>query len=195
MAELLKKLFPINLQLFNDDPPTDPPADPPADTDPPADPEQTFDARYVKGLRDEAAKYRTEKNKIEGQLKAIQKALGLDTTSDPDELQKQLTAKEQRIRALAIENTFSRVASKLGADADLTLAVLHRKGVLDTLDVDDANFASALEAEVKSALAANPKLKVESEPKKLGDNQGGGKGDGDPKPDMNSFIRRAAGRK
>lgn len=194
MAELLKKLFPIDLQLFAEgDPPEGDPQDPePQEPEPQNDPEpKTFDEEYVKGLRAEAAKHRTDKNKAEKQLKAIQKALGLDSDPDPEELKNQLSTKDQRIRELAIENAFGKVASKLGADPDLTLAVLHRQGVLDTLDADDAKFAEALEAEVKSALEKNPKLKA-IDPKKTGD--GGNDADPNHKVSMNDLIRRAAGR-
>ena len=109
-----------------------------------------------------------------------------------DELKKQLTERDQRIRTLAIENAFGKVASKLGADPDLTLAMLHRRGVLDTLDVDDSSFAETLEAEVKKLLDANPKLKA-TVTKKSGD--GGTDKTPDPKLSINDLIRRAAGRK
>lgn len=196
MAELLKMLFPIDLQLFaeGDDSQDDDTAggDDNQDQNDQDDNQQKFDAEYVRQLRAEAAKHRTDKNKAEKQLKAIQKALGLDDDPDPDELKKQLTERDQRIRTLAIENAFGKVASKLGADPDLTLAVLHRKGTLDALDVDDSSFAEALEAEVKKLLEANPKLKA-TDTQKSGD--GGTDKTPDPKLSINDLIRRAAGRK
>ncbi|HQD86971.1 MAG TPA: hypothetical protein PK822_08715 [Bacillota bacterium] len=199
MAELLKKLFPIDLQLFaegddsQDDDSTGGGDNQENDQkNQKGDDQQTFDAEYVQKLRKEAAKYRTDKNKAEQRLKAIQKALGLDDDPDPDELKKQLTERDQRIRTLAIENAFGKVASKLGADPDLTLAVLHRRGVLDTLDVDDSSFAETLEAEVKKLLDANPKLKA-TDTQKSGD--GGTDKTPDPKLSINDLIRRAAGRK
>jgi len=199
VAELLKKLFPIDLQLFaegddsQDDDSTGGGDNQENDQkNQKGDDQQTFDAEYVQKLRKEAAKYRTDKNKAEQRLKAIQKALGLDDDPDPDELKKQLTERDQRIRTLAIENAFGKVASKLGADPDLTLAVLHRRGVLDTLDVDDSSFAETLEAEVKKLLDANPKLKA-TDTQKSGD--GGTDKTPDPKLSINDLIRRAAGRK
>lgn len=196
MAELLKMLFPIDLQLFaeGDDSQDDDTAggDDNQDQNDQDDNQQKFDAEYVRQLRAEAAKHRAGKKKAEEQLKAIQKALGLDDDPDPDELKKQLTERDQRIRTLAIENAFGKVASKLGADPDLTLAVLHRKGTLDALDVDDSSFAEALEAEVKKLLEANPKLKA-TDTQKSGD--GGTDKTPDPKLSINDLIRRAAGRK
>lgn len=196
MAELLKKLFPIDLQLFagsdesQDDDSAD--GDNQDDQEKDQDKDQAFDAEYVQKLRKEAAGYRTGKNKAEKQLKAIQKALGLAEETDPEELKNQLTEKDQRIRSLAIENAFGKVASKLGADPDLTLAVLHRKGTLDALDVDNDSFTDTLEAEVKKLLDTNPKLKA-VEPAKGGD--GGNDSDPGNKLSMNDLIRRAAGRK
>ncbi len=161
---------------------------------------KTFDEKYVKELRDEAAKYRKErkqyaddKQKLENQIKSIQKALGLDD-GEPDEkaLEEKLNAKETELRSLKVENAFSKVARKAGADEDLTLAVLHRKGKLNDLDPDD-NLEGSLEDLVKQELESNPKLKA-------GEVEKPNTGDADPQPDQgvkksfNDMIRRAAGR-
>lgn len=197
MAELLKMLFPIDLQLFaeGDDSQDDDTAggDDNQDQNDQDDNQQKFDAEYVRQLRAEAAKHRAGKKKAEEQLSKVLKALGVGDETDPEDLKKQISEKDRRIRSLAIENAFGKIASKLGADPELTMAVLHRKGALDALDVDDEGFTSALEAEVKAALEANPKLKA-TEPTKSGD------GGTDKNPDgskfsMNDLIRRAAGRK
>lgn len=199
MAELLKMLFPIDLQLFaeGDDSQDDDTAGGDDtnqdDQDQKGDDQQTtFDAEYVQKLRKEAAKYRAGKKKAEEQLSKVLKALGVGDEADPEDLKKQISEKDKRIRTLAIENTFSRIAGKLGADPDLTLAVLHRKGTLDALDVDDSSFAETLEAEVKKLLEANPKLKA-TDTQKSGD--GGTDKTPDPKLSINDLIRRAAGRK
>ena len=72
MAELLKKLFPIDLQLFaegddsQDDDSTGGGDNQENDQkNQKGDDQQTFDAEYVQKLRKEAAKYRTDKNKAE----------------------------------------------------------------------------------------------------------------------------------
>lgn len=197
VADLMRELFPIDLQLFAEkgesqaeETEQEEQAD---DRDQKETKDQTFTAEYVAELRKEAAKHRTEKKKTESQLAAVLKALGVGDEVDPDKLKTQLAEKDKRIRTLALEKAFGKVAEKLGADPDLTLAVLHRKGVLDTLDADDAKFTTALEAEVKAALEANPKLKA-TETKKAGDSGTSGTGEGG-KVTMNDLIRRAAGRK
>lgn len=192
VAELLKKLFPIDLQLFAaDDSQDEESTDEQEETE--EKEEQKFDEDYVKKLRTEAAKHRTEKKKAEDQLSKVLKALGVGDEADPDKLKDQISQKDKRIRSLAIENAFGKVASKLGADPELTMAVLHRKGALDALDVDGEGFTAALEAEVKAALEANPKLKA-TDPAKTGDS-GSDKNPDGSKVSMNDLIRRAAGLK
>lgn len=194
VAELLKKLFPIDLQLFAEGDPQEPQdPEPKEPQDPKPQEPQMFGEDYVKGLRTEAAKHRTEKKRAEDQLAKVLKALGVGDEADPDKLKDQISEKDRRIRSLAIENAFGKVASKLGADPELTMAVLHRKGALDALDVDDEGFTSALEAEVKAALEANPKLKA-TDPTKTGDS-GSDKNPDGSKVSMNDLIRRAAGLK
>ncbi len=161
---------------------------------------KTFDEKYVKELRDEAAKYRTErkqyaddKQKLENQIKSIQKALGLEGDEpDADKLQAELQAKETELRSLKIENVFSKVARKVGADEELTLAVLHRKGKLNDLDLGD-NLASSLEELVKQALEDNPKLKAESTNQTNTGDSAADSG-GSSKTSFNDIIRKAAGR-
>jgi hypothetical protein len=222
--ELIKLLNPFsikNVKLFSDgggDPGQDPDPDPEPNTDPTPDPKsepepktgddpkpdpepKTFDEKYVKELRAENAKHRNEKKqyaedkqKLENQIKSIQKALGLeDDEPDADKLQSELKAKETELRGLKIENAFSKVARKVGADEELTYAVLHRKGELNDLALD-SELDKSLEVLVKQALEDNPKLKAESvTPSKTGDH------DTDPqkgsKLSMNDMLRQAFGHK
>lgn len=118
--------------------------------------------------RKDAYKYRTERNAdrermgtLENQLSGIAKALGLESdTPDPDELQKQLTQKDQELRTLRVESAFTKSAAKADADAELTLAVLDRQGALRDLDPSADDFQSQLDRLVKAAVEANPKLKA-----------------------------------
>ena len=164
---------------------------------------KTFDAAYVKGLREEAAKYRKEKkefsekaDKLDAQLKAIQKALGLaDEEPDAEKLSQELKKKDRALRDLKIEISLSKVSQKLDADADLTHAVLLRNGVFDDIEFEnDKELVTILEKHVKEALAANPKLKgeVKPDPKKTGDDQSKDK-DKKGGYNMNDLIRKAAG--
>ena len=164
---------------------------------------KTFDAAYVKGLREEAAKYRKERKefsekaeKLDAQLKAIQKALGLaDEEPDAEKLSQELKKKDRALRDLKIEISLSKVSQKLDADADLTHAVLLRNGVFDDIEFEnDKELVTILEKHVKEALAANPKLKgeVKPDPKKTGDDQSKDK-DKKGGYNMNDLIRKAAG--
>ena len=194
--------LPLDLQFFavdddggdaNDSVTTD---DNPQDDDQTNDDPQdgkTFDEEYVKRLRQENAKHRTKNKELEGKLDTVLKALGIkDGEADPDQLAQQLQQKDEEIRRLKVESAFSSVARELGADVDLTLAVLHRKGVLNELDPNDDKFHDDLKKAIKEEVDRNPKL-LANVPKKTGatppDNQGG-----NGKMDMNTLIRRTLGR-
>lgn len=165
--------------------------------------EKTFDEKYVRDLRKEAAKHRNEKKefaekaeKLDGQLKEIQKALGLESDEEPDteKLNKELQRKDQELKSLKIETAMNKVADKLEADPELTYAVLLRKGELDALDIEEDDVEKELETLVKAAIKENPKLKVEeTAPKKSGDDTTDDKGT-KPSGTMNDLIRKAAGR-
>ena len=167
-----------------------PPEDPAGEKDKPQD-GKTFDEDYVKALRRESAKYRTKYREMETKLNSILKALGQDEGEpDPEQLKQQLEATQRQLRELKVESTFGRVAHKVGADVELTLAVLKTNGSLDELDPDSETFAKDLEKLIKKAIESNPKLKA-SQPGKTGaemDGQGGKTG-----LDMNTLIRRKAG--
>lgn len=161
---------------------------------------KTFDEEYVKSLRAENAKYRTnakqfaeEKQQLESQIKSIQKALGLDDgEADDKALEDKLNQKEAELRNLKVENAFSKVARKAGADEDLTLAVLHRKGKLSDLDPDD-DLESSLKGLVEQELENNPKLKAEyTQTTNTGDTDSQDK-EGS-KLSFNDLFRQVAGR-
>lgn len=161
---------------------------------------KTFDEKYVKDLRAENAKYRTERRdekekaeKLQIQLKAIQKALGLEGEEpDPDKLQKELQSSKSELRGLKIEIAFNKAAKKAGADEDLTYAVLHRRGVLDTLELD-GTLSTALEELIEQELKNNPKLKAETGGTGNTGDTGGSSGN-DDKVSFNDLFRKAAGR-
>lgn len=173
-----------------------------AEEDEPPASKKTFDEDYVKGLRAEAAKYRKEKkeeakkaDKLDAQLKAIQKALGLeDEEPDATKLEKELGDLKNKLKEERLHNRFMRAAIKAEADPELTYAYLKYRGDLDDLDVDDDSFGKELKVVIKEALEANPKLKAGKEsPRKSGDDQSDDKG-GKGGFNMNDLIRKAAGR-
>jgi len=168
----------------------------------PPDNKKSFDESYVKNLRAEAAKYRREKreeakkvDKLDAQLKAIQKALGLeDQEPDAEQLEKELGGLKAQLKEERLHNRFMQAAITAEADPELTYAYLKYRGDLDDLDVDDDNFSKDLKGIIEGAMESNPKLKVGKEPpKKSGDNQSDDKGSKGGFS-MNDLIRKAAGR-
>lgn len=142
------------------------PAVPPA-AEPAAEAPKTYDENYVKGLRDEAAanrvKARDAETAAEARINKILEAAGIKTAEeplDPAKLTEQLSAKDQALRALTVERALDRAARKNGADEDLLAAVLAHKGDLGKLDPNAEDFATQLDALVKSTVESNPKLKA-----------------------------------
>ena len=160
-----------------------------------------FPEDYVQKLRQESANYRVtakkheaDLQKVQQQMQAIQKALGGDGGEpDVDKLTKDLEAKENQLRTLKLENAFNSVAHKLGADPELALALLSRRGELDALDFD-SDINEQLTVLVQEAIEKNPKLKAGEPQPKAGGDPGPGSGGGTQKTDMNALIRRASGR-
>ena len=90
-----------------------------------------------------------------------------DKPVDAEELARQLaakdtdlSAKDQKIRALTVENALSKAARRAHADEDLLIAVLAHKGTLNDLDPSEKDFTKKLDALVKAELDENPKLKA-----------------------------------
>jgi hypothetical protein len=161
--------------------PTDPaPADPtpvdpaPVDPAPPADDPWSDPERAraeITRLRTENAARRVSVQEAEEAARnEILTKLGLkkdDGPSDPAELARQLaakdtdlSAKDERIRALTIERGLTKAARTSGADEDLLVAVLAHKGTLNKLDPSADDFTTQLEALVKAEVEANPKLRA-----------------------------------
>lgn len=141
--------------------------------------DKTYDEKYVKSLRDEAAKYRVGQKRLQEQFDALKdgiaKALGLKPDEkDPEALSKQLAELNAKYRQERTANAFQRAAAKLGADAELTWAVLQVQGKLSELDPDADGFADQLAALVEAAIKANPKLKAGTTPNQSGGDFGGG---------------------
>lgn len=144
--------------------------------------------KIIRDTRAEAATHRTAKKAADDErqatLKAVAKALGLETGDDPDpaKLAADLAAQQAENRRLKIEAAFAKAAKQHKADEDLTLAVLHRNGKLAELDPSAADFDTALAALVEEAVKANPKLKATPAAGKSGADLGGGGGGSDTKP-------------
>lgn len=108
-------LLSLDLTFFSQDPPADPPPTVPPAGDPPpppADPPKMYDETYVKGLRDEAAKYRKKAKELETNtgtqqqdiIKKVFSALGIDP--DPNvEFEKQLSTAQ--LKAQEVEKRYN----------------------------------------------------------------------------------------
>lgn len=127
---------------------------------------KTFDESYVKGLRDEAASHRTEKQQLKSALDGIAKLLNPEAGDkdkiDPAEMATQLTTERSDHAALQREHQALRSAIKVGADHDALLDSRGFLAKLADLDPKASNFASKVEAAVKAAVEANPKLKAQA---------------------------------
>ncbi len=151
---------------------------------------ETFTADEMAAVRREAAANRVKANDAEtasaadkAKLAAMLKAAGIGNDDDPVKAAETANAKaaatEARLLAVQRENALGRAARNLNADEDLLTAVLLRDGSLNQLDPNAADFKTSLDALVKQAIEANPKLKATSgrAPGTSGGDFGGGPGE------------------
>ena len=111
---------------------------------------------------EEGAKARTgsKENARQETLAEIAKMLGLGPKEsiDPHQIAQQLAAAQAEARDLKIGAAVDRAARALRADDELVGAVLARAGKLTGLDPSADDFATKVEALVKAAVEANPRL-------------------------------------
>lgn len=171
-----------------DQPPADaPPADaPPADAPPAADNVKVFDEAYVKKVREEAAKYRTEGQQAKAVLDAINKALNPEAEPtdkvDPVKLQEQLTGTTTAHTSLQREHQVLLSAVEAGADHAALLDSRSFLAKVAGLDPAADDFAAQVKAAVDKAVADNPKLKTGQVPGASAADHPGGAGGGGGKP-------------
>ena len=131
--------------------------------------------KEIAKLRKENAKRRTDtrdakkaKDDLEGKLKGIAKALGVDGGDEPDvdALKSQLEKTSSQMKTLKVERAISRAARKHSADPDALADSRRFMQEAEALDPDDDNFTGELESLVESAVKNNPKLKTSSTPGK-----------------------------
>lgn len=125
--------------------PPAPAQQPPAPAPAPDAPGQTFSAEYVKQLRDEAAGYRTQLRTVEGER---------------DEARKALTPAQEAAQTRALELAVVRTAPGKGANPDALLDSLSFKQAVSKLDPSAADFGTALEAAITSAIESNTSLRA-----------------------------------
>ena len=109
----------------------------------------TFDAEYVKALRDEAAKHRTEKTAIEAELKKLRDAQLTDTERQANrlkELEAEATAFKLQRQELSLQMQIERQARKMGIlDEDAAVKLLDRSMITFDDDGKPAGVEAALQ--------------------------------------------------
>lgn len=163
-----------------------PPAEtPPADQPPAPDNVKTFDAEYVKKLRDEAAKNRTQGQQATAVLEAINKVLNPDAPDekvDPVKLQEQLTTTSTSHTNLQREHQVLLSAIAAGADHATLLDSRSFLAKIAQLDPSADDFAASVKTAVDAAVKENPKLKTGQVPSSSSADHAGGAGGGGAKP-------------
>lgn len=152
----------------------------------------------LRRAREEAAKYRKERKDAKTQMEALKnelgRALGVDSEDmTPEKLKGDLEEVKRQLRQERITNVFVKLAGALDADPDLTMAYLSHRGLLSDIDPEDEDFAMLLEERVKGALKAVPKLKASVTVANRSGAEFKEAGKKSNEPDMNAFLRRAAG--
>ena len=167
-----------------DTPPASPPNDPaatptpPESTDPPTDaPERdatdwkaharTWENR-AKRDKDAAAKAVADKEAADAKLAAVLKAAGLAPDDDPAKAAEKAAAERDALatenRALRIERAAEKAGRKAGADVDALIDSRGFVAALADLDPTSSDFTDRLDAAVKTALEANPRLRATTSP-------------------------------
>ncbi|GMA31595.1 hypothetical protein [Litorihabitans aurantiacus] len=177
------------------DPAGDDPADPAASSDPAgADPAEAENVeqlpawaqKLIRDTRSEAAGHRTKAN---DQLQAIGKALGLvkdgDGAPTVESLTQQLTeattvsaTATEAARAAQVELAVYRAAATHHGDPGALLDSRSFLAKVSDLDPADQAFQTKVDAAIKAAVDANPKLKAVQVAARSGSDLAGGTGEG-----------------
>ncbi len=183
-------------------PPTDPTPAPPTDTPtppapaPPTDPtpDPSTQGRVedlpdwaqavIRKARDEAANYRTRLRGREEQdqqrqetLSRINAALGGgDSPPDPEQLTRELAARDAQLRQLQIGQAVTTAAARHGADPELTAALLAHRGALDDIRPGTGDWTEQIAAIVQETVGATPRLRTAPVAPRTGTEGAGGTG-------------------
>ena len=142
-------------------------------------PVETFDAAYVKKLRDENAAARVKgkedaeaagKTASEAAYKELGQKLGLVAAEDEttveslsaaiQEKDSTITTQGADIKAARLDNALLKVVGKHGADYDLLTDSASFQAKLAAIDTADAEYRSLVDELVKTSVASNPKLRA-----------------------------------
>lgn len=172
-----------------------PAADPPAPADPqapPPDPTKLTDPAALQAelarVRTEAAGHRTGKqaekdraDKAEALVNGLRKLIDPNaSTDDPAALAAKVTDAQATARSAQVQLAVYRKAGAAGADPNALLDSVAFKTAVEKLDPTAADFASQVDAAIKAAVEANPKLKAAQGAPASGVPHPGGSGEGAP---------------
>jgi hypothetical protein len=121
---------------------------------------EKFDAEYVKALRAEAAKYRTEANAAKAKVTQFEQA----QLTEAQQLQAQAKAAQEAATAAQVELRQARAEAaiaKAAAGAGVNPALLGR---LVMVEFDDAGQPTGVEAALAAVLKEYPQLKPAAQP-------------------------------
>ena len=152
---------------------------PAAPAEPVTPPVETFDAAYVKKLRDEAAAARVKgkedaetagRTASEAAYKELGQKLGLVAAEDEttveslsaaiQEKDSTITTQSADIKAARLDNALLRVVGKHSADYDLLTDSASFQAKLAAIDTTDTEYTSLVDDLVKTSVTSNPKLRA-----------------------------------
>ncbi|MGW6009704.1 hypothetical protein [Streptomyces sp. NPDC055210] len=173
-----------------------PPAKKPSDEDPAAT--ITRLQKELKTANGEAGKARTAAKKQAADdarneiVQELGKALGLikddkDAPLDPAALKAQVESATAAHKSTAIELAVYRGAGKAGVDPDAITDSRQFMASIKDLDPSDEGFAKAVTAAMKKAAEDNPKLKVQTAPKRTTSDFNGGAGSSSDPDDIDTI--------
>ncbi|MDY7542611.1 MULTISPECIES: hypothetical protein [unclassified Cryobacterium] len=142
-------------------------------------PVETFDAAYVKKLREENAAARVKgkedaeaaaKTASEAAYKELGQKLGLVAAEDEttveslsaaiQEKDSTITTQSADIKAARLDNALLKVVGKHGADYDLLTDSASFQAKLAAIDTTDPEYRSLVDDLVKTSVTSNPKLRA-----------------------------------
>ena len=127
--------------------------------------------KRIQRANKEAAKFRVEKNEVEGKyddlIQNLGKALGFveeDNANNADALAEEVQKLQDENKNLKLMQAFNNVVTTEGADDELTWSYLMAKGELSEMDANDPDLKAKLSEKIKAAIEVKPVLKSDLPP-------------------------------
>lgn len=117
--------------------------------------EEKFDAEYVKGLRKEAAQYRTQAKELAVKVAAFEAERQTEAerlAAQTKVAQEAAAAAQAELRKARVDAALARAAAKVGVDVSLVARLVD-------VEFDDAGQPVGVEAAIGKVLEAYPQLK------------------------------------